>query len=95
MCVDKAGEEDKRMGEDWKDEAENVFLLTSGVWVNSLWFMNLVINLTCAVLTNLLQHCARVNVRDQFEKSFKMQTSEAGRTALSPPLLPKPNRTFP
>ncbi|KAF8258406.1 hypothetical protein EI94DRAFT_1791117 [Lactarius quietus] len=85
MCVDKAGEEDKRMGEDWKDEAENVFLLTSGVWVNSLWFMNLVINLTCAVLANLLQHCARVNVRDQFEKSFKSERDDSQRAFASRP----------
>ena len=32
---------------------------TYGVWVNSLWFLSLVINLTCAVLANLLQHWAR------------------------------------
>ena len=32
---------------------------TFGIWVNSLWFLSLVINLTCAVLANLLQHWAR------------------------------------
>ena len=32
---------------------------TYGIWVNSLWFLSLVINLTCAVLANLLQHWAR------------------------------------
>ena len=32
---------------------------TYGIWINSLWFLSLVINLTCAVLANLLQHWAR------------------------------------
>ena len=32
---------------------------TFGIWVNSLWFMSLAVNLTCAVLANLLQQWAR------------------------------------
>ena len=32
---------------------------TFGIWVNSLWFASLAINLTCAVLANLLQQWAR------------------------------------
>jgi hypothetical protein len=30
-----------------------------GIWINSLWFMSLVISMTCAVLANLLQQWAR------------------------------------
>jgi Family of unknown function (DUF6535) len=36
---------------------------TSGVWVNSLWFLSLVISLTCALLATLLQQWARRYVR--------------------------------
>jgi hypothetical protein len=32
---------------------------TYGIWVNSLWFLSLVISMTCAVLANLLQQWAR------------------------------------
>src|SRR6267378_480534 len=32
---------------------------TSAVWVNSLWFLSLVISLTCALLATLLQQWAR------------------------------------
>ncbi|KAH9976505.1 hypothetical protein BJV77DRAFT_911265, partial [Russula vinacea] len=32
---------------------------TSGVWVNGLWFMSLVISLTCALLATLVQQWAR------------------------------------
>jgi hypothetical protein len=36
---------------------------TSGVWVNGLWFMSLVISLTCALLATLLQQWARRYLR--------------------------------
>ena len=36
---------------------------TSGVWVNGLWFLSLVISLTCALLATLLQHWARRYLR--------------------------------
>ena len=32
---------------------------TYGIWVNALWFLSLVINLTCAILASLLQQWAR------------------------------------
>jgi hypothetical protein len=32
---------------------------TYGIWVNSLWFLSLVVSITCAVLANLLQQWAR------------------------------------
>ncbi|KAN0139080.1 hypothetical protein V8E53_003082 [Lactarius tabidus] len=32
---------------------------TYGIWINSLWFLSLVISMTCAVLANLLQQWAR------------------------------------
>ena len=32
---------------------------TYAIWVNALWFMSLVLNLTCAILANLLQQWAR------------------------------------
>jgi hypothetical protein len=32
---------------------------TYGIWVNSLWFLSLVMSLTCALLANLLQQWAR------------------------------------
>jgi hypothetical protein len=32
---------------------------THGIWINSLWFLSLVISMTCAVLANLLQQWAR------------------------------------
>jgi hypothetical protein len=32
---------------------------TYGIWINSLWFLSLVISITCAVLANLLQQWAR------------------------------------
>jgi hypothetical protein len=32
---------------------------TYGIWVNSLWFLSLIISMTCAVLANLLQQWAR------------------------------------
>src|ERR1700677_4043776 len=36
---------------------------TYGIWVNSLWFMSLVISMTCAVLANLLQQWARKYIK--------------------------------
>ncbi|KAN0128545.1 hypothetical protein V8E53_013590 [Lactarius tabidus] len=32
---------------------------TYGIWINSLWFLSLVISMTCTVLANLLQQWAR------------------------------------
>jgi hypothetical protein len=36
---------------------------TTAVWVNSLWFLSLAINLACSVLANLLQQWARKYIR--------------------------------
>ena len=36
---------------------------TNAVWVNSLWFLSLAINLACSVLANLLQQWARRYIR--------------------------------
>jgi hypothetical protein len=36
---------------------------TSGVWVNGLWFLSLVVSLTCALLSTLLQQWARRYLR--------------------------------
>jgi hypothetical protein len=36
---------------------------TTAVWVNSLWFLSLAINLACSVLANLLQQWARRYIR--------------------------------
>ncbi|KAH9972315.1 hypothetical protein BGW80DRAFT_383040 [Lactifluus volemus] len=35
------------------------FPVTSAIWVNSLWFLSLVVSLTCALLATLLQQWAR------------------------------------
>ncbi|KAH9057256.1 hypothetical protein EDB87DRAFT_1833273 [Lactarius vividus] len=119
MYLEMAGEEDKKMAEDWKADADGILIFTGlfsaavaslismsiqdirpnpqdtsnfylaniyqaiadsdpnrpnislpsspptfsppnyAVWVNSLWFMSLMISLTCALLATLLQQWAR------------------------------------
>ncbi|KAN0140620.1 hypothetical protein V8E53_001829 [Lactarius tabidus] len=99
MYLEMAEEEDKKMAERWKADADSILVFdirqnsqdtsnfylaniyratvdpnrssslpispapfsppTYAVWVNGLWFMSLVISITCAVLATLLQQWAR------------------------------------
>ena len=50
---------------------------TFGVWVNSLWFLSLVISMTCAVLANLLQQWARKYLKVTQPRSTASQPRRA------------------
>jgi hypothetical protein len=50
---------------------------TYGIWVNSLWFMSLVISMTCAVLANLLQQWARKYIKVTRTRSTASESKRA------------------
>ena len=50
---------------------------TYGIWVNSLWFLSLVISMTCAVLANLLQQWARKYIKVTRPRSTASERKQA------------------
>ena len=54
---------------------------TYGIWVNTLWFLSLVINLTCAILASLLQQWARRYLEvTQTRSSYSLHKQARTRT---------------